>query len=159
MTSSPGKGTLRQFVKSQWPATQVIMTLVWYNPNPTCLAPLIHGEILLFDRPNTQPIRFHTVMTTLHTSSIPPWGMLQFSTRRMGTNPILLSSITNCLYPSQHVWTALSILLRNTSFKKSEKIIPALTPKHQSSDAKPQHTMTVYKPYNNSLVGNKTRHN
>ena len=34
-----GKGTLRQFLESLWPAIQVIVTLVWYNPNPTCLAP------------------------------------------------------------------------------------------------------------------------
>ena len=27
------------------------------------------------------------VTTTLHTSSIPPWGMLWFSARRTGTNP------------------------------------------------------------------------
>ena len=44
------------------------------------------------------------VTTTLHTSSIPPWGMLWFSARRKGTNPAS-PVITNCYhsYPSQHV--------------------------------------------------------
>ena len=48
------------------------MALVLYNPNPTCLAPQNHGRIHSVDRLNSQPTGFCTVMTTLHTSSIPP---------------------------------------------------------------------------------------
>ena len=62
--------------------------------------------------------------TTLHIPSIPPWGMLQFSARRAGTNPAS-PVITNCYcsYPSQHIWTTLSILLQNP-YKKSNHNYP-----------------------------------
>ena len=39
------------------------------------------------------------------------------------------------------------------------KIKTTFTLKHQSLDAEPQHAVTMYNPYNNTLVGNKTRHN
>ena len=111
---SLGKGTLRWFFKSQWLATHRghcdLDNLSENYPNPTCLAPqkMWHSQI------NSQLIGSLMAITTLHTSSIPPWGMLLFSARRMGTNPAS-PVITNCYhsYPSQHVWTTLSILLWN----------------------------------------------
>ena len=108
-----GKGTLRWLFESQWPATHwghCDLKVSRNYPDPTCLAPQKCGICRLSSRLIGSPM----ATTTLHTSSIPPWGMLQFSTRRMGTNPAS-PVITNwfCLYPSQQVCTTLSILLQN----------------------------------------------
>ena len=148
-----GKGTLRWFLESSWLATQVIMTLVWYNPDPTCLAPQKCG-VHFIGRQNSQLIRSHMAMTTLHTSSIPPWGMLQFSARRMGTNstsPVIpnqsfipiLASLYNFIHPD---------LEHNTSIK------PIVTPGHQSLDAKTQNYMTTNDPYSNSTSWDQHNH-
>ena len=154
--SSLGKGTLRQFLESQWPATQIIVTLVWHNPDPTCLATPNNGKMHLFNRPNTQPIRFHTLMTTLHTSAIPPRGMHQVLCRKdryQFYSPVVTNKSFVPIPAS--LFLPFSILL--LSYSIFNKL--AVTPGNQSLDAKPQHAMTMYKPYNNSLVGNKTRHN
>ena len=102
---SQGEGTLRQFFKSQCPDTHRGHRDLDHQsanyPDPTCLN---SSKSCGARRLNSWLIGSLMVTTTLHTSSIPPWGMLRFSARRMGTNPAS-PVITNCycLYPSQHV--------------------------------------------------------
>ena len=143
---SQGEGTLRRFFESQWPDTHrghrdldhqsANYPAQLSNSSKSCgtrrLSSWLIGSLM--------------ATTTLHTSSIPPWGMFRFSARRTGTNPAS-PVITNCYhsYPSQHVWTTLSILLRNP-YKKNQTTI---TPEHQSSDAEsqqpwPQLTLTAF---------------
>ena len=116
---SLGKGTLRWFFESQWPVTHqdhCDLKVSENYPNPTCLAPQKCGICRL----SSWLIGSLMATTTLHTSSIPPWGMLWFSARRIGTNPAT-PVITNCFcsYPSQQVWTTLSILLQNPNYKSN----------------------------------------
>ena len=124
------------------------MTLVWYNPDPTCLAPPNHGKIHLFDRLNSQLIGFCTAVTTLHTSSIPLGGMHHILCRK-DRNHFYSPVQTNhsCVPIPASLFLPLFILLLSHSiFNK-----PAVTPGHQSSDAEPQHAMTMHNPYNNSI--------
>ena len=107
------KGTLRCFFELQWPATHWghhDLKMSENYPDPTCLAPQKMWHL----QTNSWLIGSLMATTTLHTPSIPPWGMLQFSARRMGTNPAS-PVITNCFhsYPSQQVWTTSSILLQS----------------------------------------------
>ena len=112
---SQGGGTLRWFFESQWLDTH--RRLSWPGPSE-CKLPQPNlsnsSKSCGAHRLNSWLIGSLMATTTLHTSSIPPWGMLQFSARRTGTNPVS-PVITNCYhsYPSQHVWTTLSILLWN----------------------------------------------
>ena len=87
--------------------------------------------------------------STLHTSSIPTWGMLQFSTRRMGTN-LASPVITNCYhsYPSH---PSMSVQPYPSCSRTHTKNHTAVTPGCQSLDAEPQQpwpqlTLTVIVP-------------
>ena len=98
---SLGKGTLRWFFESQWLATHwghCDLKVSEKYPNSTCLTP----QKMWHSQTNSWLIGSLMATTTLHTSSIPPWGMLWFSTRRMDTNPAS-PFITNCFcsYPSR----------------------------------------------------------
>ena len=149
-----GKGTLRWFLESMWPATQVITTLLWYNPNPTCLAPKKCG-IHLVGRLNSQLIRSYMVMTTLHTSSMPPGGMLHFFTGRTGTNHCFSCYHYHSIVPiPASLFLSLSIMLLNNHIL----IKPAVTLGCQSSDVEPQHTMTKNDPYSNSTSWDQHNH-
>ena len=77
-------------------------------------------------------------MTTLHTPSIPTWGMLQFSTRRMGTNPALLS-----LAVFIHTPPSMSEQPYPSCSGNQSKNQTAITLECQSLDAMPQHTVTT----------------
>ena len=93
-------------------------------------------------------------MTTLHTSSIPPWGMLQFSARRMGTNS------TSPVIPDQ-LSVPIPASLYNLIHPAPEHntlITPTVTPECQSSDAEPQHAMTTNDPYSNSTSWDQHNH-
>ena len=134
--------------------SQVIMTghtghhdLSVVQPNLTCLAPQTCG-IHLVGRQNSQLIRSPMVMTPLHTSSIPPWGMLQFSIRRMGTNS------TSPVIPNQSFIPIPASLynLIHPAPEHNSLIKPTVTPENQSSHAKPQHAVTTNDPYNNSTT-------
>ena len=94
------------------------------------------------------------VTTTLHTSSISPGGMLQFSARRMGTNstsPIIPNqsfvpipaSLYNLIHPAPE---------HNTLIK------PTVTPGCQSLDAEIQHAVTTNDPYSNSTSWDQHNH-
>ena len=74
---SLGKGTLRQFFESRWPATHQghhDLKVGENYPDPTCLAP----QKMWHSQTNSWLIGSFMVMIILHTSPIPPWGMLQF---------------------------------------------------------------------------------
>ena len=97
--------------------------------NQLCSGTLAPQKSVVLADINSWLIGSLMVTTTLHTSSIPPWGMLWFSTRRMGTNPAS-PVITNCycLYPSQHVCTTLSILLQNPLLKTTLQLSQDISP-------------------------------
>ena len=83
--------------------SQVIVTLAWAN-KPTFSGFLTQNlAFIWFDRLNSMPIGSCTVMATLHTSSIPPWGLhILFFTRKDRYHTLLLLlSLTVHSYPSQ----------------------------------------------------------
>ena len=98
----------------------------------------------------------HQAMTTLHTSSIPLRGMHQVLCRKdryQFYSPVITNK--SCIPIPTSLFLLFSILLLRHSILNKL----AVTLGHQSSDAEPQHAMTMYNPYNNSLVGNNARHN
>ena len=75
------------------------------NPNPAWLAPQNHG-IHLVDRLNSQLIGSYMAMATLHTPSIPPWGLhiLIFTMKDRYHQLLLLLSLTVHLYLPQQFY-------------------------------------------------------
>ena len=153
---SLGKGTLRWFFESQWPATHwgdCDLKVSENYPNPTCLSPqkMWHLQI------NSWLIGSLMVTTTLHTSSIPLWGMLGFSTRRTGTNPASpVITVIICTHSSMSEQPYPSCSGTHT------KIQMAITPGCQSSDAEPQQpwpqlTLTVIVPVGINITINDLR--
>ena len=148
------KGTLRQFLKSSWPATQVIMTLVWYNPNHTCLAP----------QKMWCPFGWQTKFTTHwvihgddHPTHIlhPTQGHASVLCRKHRYQSLFSCYYYHSIVPiPARLFLPLSILLLNNH----TLIKPAVTPWHQSLDAKPQHAMTTHSPYSNSTSWDQHKH-
>ena len=89
-------------------------------------------------------------MTTLHTHSIPLWGMhlLSLATKDrylVSINPVTDHSKTTFhiqMYLSHQFWPSIF----HPDFWAQHNKYPAVTPEHQSLDAEPQHAITMHNP-------------